>query len=112
VTGTASVLLKGAISSLSIKDATPSADPAVPTPPAPKTDVAGQFQGVSSLVSTAGVDPTDSSAIASALVISAPVLNIDLKLSKTANNAGHVTVDAALADVKAALTAAGYTEKP
>jgi predicted DNA-binding ribbon-helix-helix protein len=106
VTSTASVLLRGAIGSWSIKSSPVSTDPTVRTPPAPKSEVAKQFQGVSSLVTSEGTGS------ASSLVISTPVLNLDSKLSKTANDAGHLTVDAALADVKAALTASGYTEKP
>lgn len=105
-TAAASVLLKGAVGSWSIKDAPVSTDPAVPTAPAPKSEVAKQLQGVSSLVTSAGANT------ASALVIATPVLNLDFKLSKTANNAGHLTVDAALADVKASLTAGGYVEQP
>ena len=75
-------------------------------------EVVRQFQGVISVVSSAGTDPADQSAIAAALVISTPVLNLNSALSKAANDAGHVTVPAALDDVKAALAAAGYTEVP
>jgi hypothetical protein len=98
VTGTASLLLKGQIASAVIKGDT-------------KSDVPKQLQGSSTLVSTSGIDSADSSVIASALVVSTPVLNLDSGLSKIANDAGHTTVFAALDDVKAALIAAGYTEQ-
>ena len=99
VTGTTSLLLKGQVLSAQIKGTEKSA-------------VATQLQGTSTLVSTSGTDPADLSDIASALVISTPVLNLNLALSRTANDAGHTTVATALEDVKASLIAAGYVEQP